>query len=120
MVDSIVRVCIRLFMPRTSQSDPIRIAEVSYPGSAGIIDVTFCPGKKQRNGMSGHWERDKPICSRPLIARSPAGTRHRHKRYAGPAVLHPKRSSIALISRSEEQTSELQSLLRRSYAVFCL
>src|SRR3546814_16162865 len=72
MVDSIVRVCIRLFMPRTSQSDPIRIAEVSYPGSAGIIDVTFCPGKKQRNGMSGHWERDKPICSRPLLARSPA------------------------------------------------
>src|SRR3546814_6622924 len=32
--------------------------------------------------------------------------------------LHP--SSFALILRSEEHTSELQSLMRISYAVFCL
>src|SRR3546814_5363283 len=30
------------------------------------------------------------------------------------------RSSSALLSRSEEHTSELQSLMRISYAVFCL
>src|SRR3546814_8297852 len=36
---------------------------------------------------------------------------------ADPAVLHRNDISIA---RSEEHTSELQSLMRRSYAVFCL
>lgn len=45
-------------MARTSASDPIRIADVPYPDSSGLIGVTFCPGKKQRNGMSGHWHRD--------------------------------------------------------------
>src|SRR3546814_10586227 len=34
---------------------------------------------------------------------------------AAPALAHPK-----LVSRSEEHTSELQSLMRHSYAVFCL
>src|SRR3546814_8360831 len=29
-------------------------------------------------------------------------------------------ASLAMAVRSEEQTSELQSLMRRSYAVFCL
>src|SRR3546814_6932353 len=35
---------------------------------------------------------------------------------------HPKvfAGIIAVIDRSEEHTSELQSLMRRSYAVFCL
>src|SRR3546814_7395973 len=32
----------------------------------------------------------------------------------------PLVNKIAIISRSEEHTSELQSLMRNSYAVFCL
>src|SRR3546814_9175327 len=32
----------------------------------------------------------------------------------------PQRTEIALLLRSEEHTSELQSLMRTSYAVFCL
>src|SRR3546814_8199370 len=32
----------------------------------------------------------------------------------------PSRGGIAWVSRSEEHTSELQSLMRISYAVFCL
>src|SRR3546814_8904854 len=35
-------------------------------------------------------------------------------------ILIPVGSTIALIVRSEEHTSELQSLMRISYAVFCL
>src|SRR3546814_955957 len=34
--------------------------------------------------------------------------------------LHPRRWSTAVLTRSEEHTSELQSLMRISYAVFCL
>src|SRR3546814_4766290 len=33
---------------------------------------------------------------------------------------HPRQQSPALSHRSEEHTSELQSLMRISYAVFCL
>src|SRR3546814_4770477 len=33
---------------------------------------------------------------------------------------HPRRFRLALRGRSEEHTSELQSLMRISYAVFCL
>src|SRR3546814_8329154 len=39
---------------------------------------------------------------------------------AGAAAKGEKRPSMASASRSEEHTSELQSLMRISYAVFCL
>src|SRR3546814_14608382 len=38
----------------------------------------------------------------------------------GPLVLPPQAPSTAQAVRSEEHTSELQSLMRISYAVFCL
>ena len=40
---------------RTSETDPIRIAELHPPGTRGIIGVTFCPGKKD---SWGNWDRD--------------------------------------------------------------
>src|SRR3546814_3076017 len=59
-----------------------------------------------------------------------------HRRYAGQAIggqcyrpivplrlsreIEPKPLAIFILGRSEEHTSELQSLLRISYAVFCL
>src|SRR3546814_5056086 len=65
------------------------------------------------------WEReshDPRAAGLPLRARPPAGAaealRDRHPEALGKAW-HPP-------SRSEEHTSELQSLMRRSYAVFCL
>src|SRR3546814_6805034 len=39
---------------------------------------------------------------------------------AGPTSLEPVRHPPVPMSRSEEHTSELQSLMRISYAVFCL
>ena len=46
---------------RTSLTHPLQIAEVSAPGTKGIIGITFCPGKKQVNAMSGVWDRDLGI-----------------------------------------------------------
>lgn len=45
-------------MIRTSLTHPLQIAEVSAPGATGVIGITFCPGKKQANAMSGVWDRD--------------------------------------------------------------
>src|SRR3546814_3923979 len=46
----------------------------------------------------------------------------RHQASSGPAVVAPKASpqQQSDAARSEEHTSELQSLMRISYAVFCL
>src|SRR3546814_9807377 len=40
--------------------------------------------------------------------------------WSGPGVIAWKGAGVALLARSEEHTSELQSLMRISYAVFCL
>src|SRR3546814_10435834 len=48
--------------------------------------------------------------------------RHRHHRFLD-ALLHPPERAdrtAGMDGRSEEHTSELQSLMRLSYAVFCL
>src|SRR3546814_4416819 len=46
----------------------------------------------------------------------PEAGRHRH---AGTAIDHMMAGQDAAVLRSEEHTSELQSLMRISYAVFC-
>ncbi|KFN48825.1 DUF3293 domain-containing protein [Arenimonas composti] len=43
-------------MSRTSDSHPLRIAEVK--AGAGLVGVSFCPGKVQPDGASGPWARD--------------------------------------------------------------
>src|SRR3546814_10706044 len=43
-----------------------------------------------------------------------------YKRQAFHAILDEEEERLTLASRSEEHTSELQSLMRISYAVFCL
>jgi ADP-ribosyl-[dinitrogen reductase] hydrolase len=40
---------------KTSESDPIQIAELKVPGVKGLIGITFCPGKKD---PSAGWDRD--------------------------------------------------------------
>lgn len=46
---------------RTSLTHPLHIAEVRATGSKGVIGVTFCPGKQQKDAMSGVWDRDLEI-----------------------------------------------------------
>lgn len=41
----------------TSETHPLRIDSVECPGG-GLIGMTLCPGKKQQNGVMGHWARD--------------------------------------------------------------
>jgi ADP-ribosyl-[dinitrogen reductase] hydrolase len=42
---------------QTSQSHPLRIAEVSAGPNCGLIGITFAPGKKQKSAFSGRWDR---------------------------------------------------------------
>src|SRR3546814_2170454 len=53
----------------------------------------------------------------PRLPRDFCGANRRHTLGALPGL---RRSAHALAPRSEEHTSELQSLMRISYAVFCL
>jgi hypothetical protein len=45
------------FMIKTSITHPLGINAVATPGG-GQIGMTFCPGKHQRDSLSGHWSRD--------------------------------------------------------------
>ena len=45
-------------MRRTSLSHPVQIATVETLPGCGRIGVTFCPGKKDSNAMTGGWDRD--------------------------------------------------------------
>ena len=42
---------------RTSRTHPIQIASLTTP-VAGIIGLTFCPGKRDPTAMTGAWQRD--------------------------------------------------------------
>jgi len=46
---------------RTSQTHPLKIAEIRPVPTSGRIGITFCPGKWQPDGMQAHWERDLEI-----------------------------------------------------------
>src|SRR3546814_10197792 len=63
-----------------------------------------------------------PLCRPPSkgIRPSLARWRRKEKRWPIRSRRYGRSSSSAAIRRSEEHTSELQSLLRISYAVFCL
>jgi ADP-ribosyl-[dinitrogen reductase] hydrolase len=43
---------------RTSHSDPLKIAEIAPERGRGKIGITFAPGKRQTDAMTGAWHRD--------------------------------------------------------------
>src|SRR3546814_7409160 len=63
----------------------------------------------------GHNEQDTPSLTQPLMYKSIGKHPGTRKVYADKLV-----AQGVLAERSEEHTSELQSLMRISYAVFCL
>src|SRR3546814_7373102 len=91
---------------QTSQDRPSRAPAVLPAGRERLLPAAWAPDIAQpRLGPSaGPWPPESPPCQ-------PEGNAHppscRHMPYA-----HGR--------RSEEHTSELQSLMRISYAVFCL
>lgn len=46
------------YTPRTSSSHPLQIAFVQTRDNGGRIGITFCPGKKQHDALTGAWDRD--------------------------------------------------------------
>ncbi|MEI8282914.1 MAG: cyclin-dependent kinase inhibitor 3 family protein [Armatimonadota bacterium] len=42
---------------RTSVTHPLRIDEIRIEDLAGVIGLTFCPGKTQKDGWTGAWQR---------------------------------------------------------------
>jgi ADP-ribosyl-[dinitrogen reductase] hydrolase len=45
-------------MRRTSLTHPLQIAVVTAGPDFARIGITFCPGKYDRNAMTGYWDRD--------------------------------------------------------------
>jgi len=45
-------------MKRTSSTHPLEIATISAGPTFGRVGITFCPGKYDRQAMSGYWDRD--------------------------------------------------------------
>jgi ADP-ribosylglycohydrolase/protein-tyrosine phosphatase len=43
---------------RTSETHPLTIATLELESKPGRIGITFCPGKKQSNAITGAWDRD--------------------------------------------------------------
>src|SRR3546814_4621693 len=71
----------------------------------------------------GCWVDMDFIFLRPVTAATPYLFGLEHEGWINNAVVHAPADSALVVdlqTRSEEHTSELQSLMRNSYAVFCL
>src|SRR3546814_9040371 len=96
---------------RAFQRPPVRAEQVEFPGrvEAGIVDRLR--RIEAGNGPNGQ----RAVLALPTLVHTGA-SRNRGQLPASGAVSQRAR----LVDRSEEHTSELQSLMRISYAVFCL
>jgi ADP-ribosyl-[dinitrogen reductase] hydrolase len=45
-------------MKKTSLTHPLQIAVVAAGSEFGRVGITFCPGKYDRNALTGYWDRD--------------------------------------------------------------
>src|SRR3546814_4116051 len=65
--------------------------------------------------------RSRPCAEHNAVSRRPGRSSRNFAEIGTPEAIHRQSSREAVIKlRSEEHTSELQSLMRISYAVFCL
>src|SRR3546814_10045717 len=84
------------------------------PGAALFVAYTAEWFRRTREG--GHWDWIRPLSS--------LGVRYHHTGRSSDVAYGAVRGAVErglrLLMRSEEQTSDLQSLMRISYAVFCL
>src|SRR3546814_2158213 len=82
--------------------------------SSDLLEAVWLLAPLARVGAAAdtvHGERERGV-------RFPADRAEAHR--AGGETLHDLARGLHLLDRSEEHTSELQSLMRISYAVFCL
>src|SRR3546814_6561533 len=108
--------------------------EAGARGCVRVLDVGFGVGSCRSNPpcgeAMGRWQREALTeglwreAAAPhhrLRRRSPSPSlRDREDRMAATSRKRPWPDASLIVPRSEEQTSELQSLMRISYAVFCL
>src|SRR3546814_8924383 len=82
---------------------------------APLFEQTIAFGARRRLQRSRDWRCGMKNGVRDMLARAEAGD---HPRFVGRPLAQPVIDRRG--TRSEEHTSELQSLMRISYAVFCL
>src|SRR3546814_7930674 len=92
---------------------PLRDPHWPPRGCRGHVRGTRLLRLLLRQWLFGRVERDQPV-------RRSAGPQETPNAFGGVLMQSLHLISLLLQYRSEEQTSELQSLMRISYAVFCL
>src|SRR3546814_10022898 len=97
-----------------SNCSPTARASSRSAGSRRDAGASRCP---ERRRSSMNWTSRKRIRASPAWARSPRRTRGKWREEVDDDLVARRRAGGL---RSEEHTSELQSLMRLSYAVFCL
>src|SRR3546814_2191950 len=108
--------------PRSTRTDPLfpypTLFRSARKGEAGIVTADLAERQpvRDRGRRGGGRDRGVDIKHRPAAGRNDprVGLGRPH------APDHPGQFVPAIAFRSEEHTSELQSLMRISYAVFCL
>src|SRR3546814_4955453 len=101
---------VRFYFFKQKTAYEMRISDWSADVCSSDLPKPRCP---ERRGRSA--DRGARACAR-------LGRRVRHARPArsGEMGVRHRLEQTGLVQRSEEHTSELQSLMRISYAVFCL
>src|SRR3546814_1509519 len=98
--------------------------ELAVVGGHMLVPVCLSPSPAQRERGWGEGAAFRKTPSSALRAPSPASGRRavhgRQERVTGRPRSSPDSPASMRSPRSEEHTSELQSLMRISYAVFCL
>src|SRR3546814_1681417 len=95
------------------------IASSSLSFSRGVRFISATPHARHRPALAQAVEREQHVVPQDrAVARKEA--RHRHAVETARRRHAPRRAQRKPQRRSEEHTSELQSLMRISYAVFCL
>src|SRR3546814_8097852 len=92
---------------------------ISVLGSRDVADRVYCARSREaalHAAYAGAPIKAGPACNTSGLDANEAFA-HRHGLSGTPVIV---RSDGAVLERSEEHTSELQSLMRISYAVFCL
>src|SRR3546814_5169113 len=93
------------------------VAEPLQRGAAAQIDAPFALDGGGDQGVDPHRPRDFGMAERDLLELVANDFRHLDRRERGDAMVGAMQQET---ERSEEHTSELQSLMRISSAVFCL
>src|SRR3546814_1349756 len=101
--------------PYTTLVRAVRALPAVGAGAGGDAGRDVCPGRFDAQGQGDHRRAVRPC----LLGLDDLGDQQEARWQPGGLCPAPPRRAVPL-SRSEEHTSELQSLMRISYAVFSL